>query len=83
MKSKATKLTITALLFFRVFRVIKKAGEDAREPEGRRGFPYSQDFWRLPRSLDGFSRQVVARGRATSRGGFRLRLFVMHTSNKA
>ena len=33
--------------------------------------------------LDGFRRQVVARGRATSMEGFRLRNTVFHTSNKA
>ncbi len=32
--------------------------------------------------LDGFRRQVVARGRATSKGGFRLRNTGFHTSNK-
>ena len=31
--------------------------------------------------LDGFRRQVVARGRATSKGGFRLRRFDLHNSN--
>ena len=31
------------------------AGEDAREPEGRSGFTYSQDFWRLPQALTAFA----------------------------
>ena len=50
---------------------------------GGGGLLRSRCIWRLPHFLDGFRRQIVARGRATSRGGFLLRRLGMHTSNKA
>ena len=53
----------------------RRAAGDCRAPVVQAGFSAKEIFGGLPRFLDGFRRQVVARGRATSRGGFRLASF--------
>ncbi|MBR5710884.1 MAG: hypothetical protein IKX40_09010 [Thermoguttaceae bacterium] len=58
------------------------AGEDAREPAGRWGFPRSIDYWRLPHFLDGFRRQVVGKGPYLHPGGvigYAIRYFPLRT----
>ena len=59
------------------------AGEDAREPTDRRASCVHKIFGGFRIFIDGLRRRVVARGRATSRGRFRLRNTVFPPSNKA